>query len=90
MKAHPQGLTTAASIWAAAGIGLGAGFGKYLLAGGTTLILLFVLRVVEHFERRYLASRTRDNSRSGKVKRRAASRRFDDALSHRSAETLCS
>jgi putative Mg2+ transporter-C (MgtC) family protein len=52
---RPQGLTTAASIWAAAGLGLTAGFGKYLLAGGTTLILLVVLRGVEHFERKYLA-----------------------------------
>lgn len=52
---RPQGLTTAASIWAAAGLGLTAGFGKYVLAGGTTLILLVVLRGVEHFERKYLA-----------------------------------
>jgi putative Mg2+ transporter-C (MgtC) family protein len=58
---RPQGLTTAASIWAAAGIGLGAGFGKYVLAGGATVMLLFVLRVVESFERRYLAGRTRNN-----------------------------
>ena len=57
---RPQGLTTAASIWAASGVGLGAGFGKYVLAGGATLMLLFVLRVVEHFERKYLAARTRD------------------------------
>jgi uncharacterized membrane protein YhiD involved in acid resistance len=34
---------------------LTAGFGKYVLAGGTTLILLVVLRGVEHFERKYLA-----------------------------------
>ena len=52
---RPQGLTTAASIWAAAGLGLTAGFGKYVLAGGTTLILLVVLRGVEHFERKYIA-----------------------------------
>ena len=54
---RPQGLTTAASIWAAAGLGLTAGFGKYVLAGGTTLILLIVLRGVEHFERKYLDDR---------------------------------
>jgi putative Mg2+ transporter-C (MgtC) family protein len=51
---RPQGLTTAASIWAAAGLGLASGFGKYILAGGTTLLLLVVLRGVEHFERRYI------------------------------------
>ena len=54
---RPQGLTTAASIWAAAGLVLTAGFGKYVLAGGTTLILLIVLRGVEHFERKYLDDR---------------------------------
>ena len=59
---RPQGLTTAASIWAAAGLGLTAGFGKYVLAGGTTLILLVVLRGVEHFERKYLA---RDREKRG-------------------------
>lgn len=52
---RPHGLTTAASIWAVAGIGLGAGFGKFVLAGGTTLILLIVLRSVENLERRYQA-----------------------------------
>ena len=52
---RPQGLTTAASIWAAAGLGLTAGFGKYVLAGGATLLLLTVLRGVSHFERKYLA-----------------------------------
>ena len=50
---RPQGLTTAASIWAAAGIGLGSGFGKFVLSGGTTLILLIVLRGVERVEERY-------------------------------------
>jgi putative Mg2+ transporter-C (MgtC) family protein len=52
---RPHGLTTAASIWAAAGIGLGAGFGKYILAGGATVILLIVLRGVEQLEHRYQA-----------------------------------
>lgn len=50
---RPHGLTTAASIWAAAGIGLGCGFGKFVLSGGTSVILLIVLRGVEHLERRY-------------------------------------
>ena len=56
-ESRPQGLTTAASIWAAAGLGLTAGFGKFLLAGGTTVILLIVLRGVEHFEEKYLRDR---------------------------------
>jgi putative Mg2+ transporter-C (MgtC) family protein len=54
---RPQGLTTAASIWAAAGLGVTAGFGKFVLAGGTTVILLIVLRGVEHFEEKYLRDR---------------------------------
>ena len=53
-EGRPQGLTTAASIWAAAAVGLGAGFGKYILAGGSTLLLLIVLRGVEHLEERFL------------------------------------
>jgi putative Mg2+ transporter-C (MgtC) family protein len=60
---RPQGLTTAASIWAAAGLGLTAGFGKYVLAGGTTLILLIVLRAVSHLEKRFIAGE-RDNRRT--------------------------
>ena len=51
---RPQGLTTAASIWAAAGLGLACGFGKYVIAGGTTLLLLIVLRGIQHLERRYI------------------------------------
>ena len=51
---RPQGLTTAASIWAAAGLGLACGFGKYVIAGGTTLLLLIVLRGIQHIERRYI------------------------------------
>ena len=59
---RPQGLTTAASVWAAAGLGLASGFGKYIIAGGTTLILLIVLRGVEHLERRYF---DRDREHAG-------------------------
>jgi putative Mg2+ transporter-C (MgtC) family protein len=42
---HVQGLTTAASILATAAVGVTVGLEHYLLAGGTTLILLFVLRL---------------------------------------------
>lgn len=57
---RPRGLTTAASIWAAAGIGLGTGFGKFVLSGGATLILLIVLRGVERLEERYRRNRNDD------------------------------
>ena len=37
------GLTTAATIWAVAGIGLAAGAGLYLVSSVTTLLILIVL-----------------------------------------------
>jgi putative Mg2+ transporter-C (MgtC) family protein len=45
-----QGLTTAASIWATAAIGMAAGLEHYVLAVGATLMLLFVLRVLVRFD----------------------------------------
>lgn len=49
---HVLGLTTAASIWATAAIGIAAGLGHYIVAVGTTLLLMLVLRVVARLERR--------------------------------------
>jgi putative Mg2+ transporter-C (MgtC) family protein len=46
-----EGLTTAASIWATAAIGLTAGFGRYLLAAGTTILMLVTLHVLMRFDR---------------------------------------
>jgi putative Mg2+ transporter-C (MgtC) family protein len=45
-----QGLTTAASIWATAAIGIAAGLEHYILAVGATILLLFVLRVLVRFD----------------------------------------
>jgi putative Mg2+ transporter-C (MgtC) family protein len=45
-----QGLTTAASIWATAAIGIAAGLEHYVLAVGATALLLFVLRVMVRFD----------------------------------------
>jgi putative Mg2+ transporter-C (MgtC) family protein len=45
-----QGLTTAASIWATAAIGIAAGLERYILAVGATMLLLFVLRVMVRFD----------------------------------------
>ena len=47
---HVIGLTTAASIWATAAIGLAVGFGRYLLAAGTTMLILITLRVLTRFD----------------------------------------
>jgi putative Mg2+ transporter-C (MgtC) family protein len=45
-----HGLTTAASIWATAAIGIAAGMEHYVLAVGATVLLLFVLRVLVRFD----------------------------------------
>jgi putative Mg2+ transporter-C (MgtC) family protein len=44
------GLTTAASIWATAAIGVAAGLAHYRLAGGATLLLIVVLRGLARFD----------------------------------------
>ena len=41
-----KGLTTAASIWATAGVGIAVGLERYALAIGTTVLILVVLRLV--------------------------------------------
>jgi len=43
-----EGLTTAATIWAVAGIGLAAGAGMYLIAPAATVIILAVLFIPHH------------------------------------------
>jgi putative Mg2+ transporter-C (MgtC) family protein len=55
-----RGLTTAASIWATASIGVAAGAGSYLLAVGTTVLVvgtLFGLRAVRNLLQRWSVSR---------------------------------
>lgn len=42
-----KGLTTAASIWAIASIGMAAGIGNYFLAGTGTIIILITLHLVQ-------------------------------------------
>ncbi len=44
-----QGLTTAASLWLVAAIGLAAGGGMFVLAGMVTLVALFALEVLRNF-----------------------------------------
>jgi putative Mg2+ transporter-C (MgtC) family protein len=46
-----SGLTTAASLWATAALGLAVGLQHYVLAIGATLLMLVVLRGLERFER---------------------------------------
>jgi putative Mg2+ transporter-C (MgtC) family protein len=51
--ASVHGITTAASIWVAATIGLACGLGQYTLAVTGTLLTLFVLRVMAVIEERF-------------------------------------
>lgn len=46
-----KGLTTAASIWVAAAVGVAAGYGREATAVASTLIALFVLAVVARLEK---------------------------------------
>ena len=45
-----RGLTTAASIWATAGIGMTCGLGLYLVAVGATVLFFIVLRLLGRLE----------------------------------------
>jgi putative Mg2+ transporter-C (MgtC) family protein len=46
-----EGLTTAASIWATAAMGVAAGLGHFRLATGVTVVLAIVLHVLARFDR---------------------------------------
>ena len=50
---HAKNLTTAASIWAAAAVGMAAGAGLFILASGATVIILAALTVYGYAERRF-------------------------------------
>ncbi|HET9223010.1 MAG TPA: MgtC/SapB family protein [Roseiflexaceae bacterium] len=45
-----QGLTTAASIWVTAAIGIAVGLERYVLAAGSTVLILVILQVLGRFE----------------------------------------
>jgi putative Mg2+ transporter-C (MgtC) family protein len=45
-----KGLTTAASIWVTAAIGIAVGLERYILAVGSTILILFILHVLRRFE----------------------------------------
>jgi len=45
-----RGLTTAASIWVTAAVGIAVGLERYILAVGATILILIVLHVLDKFE----------------------------------------
>lgn len=54
-----RGLTTAASLWSVAAVGLAAGSGLYVAATAATVIILIILAGLKPIERRYFAVRQR-------------------------------
>lgn len=50
-----RGLTTAASLWSVAGIGLAVGGGMYTAAFGATVIILIILAGIKPLERRFIS-----------------------------------
>ncbi len=52
-----RGLTTAASLWSVAGIGLAVGGGMYTAAIGATIIIIIILAGMKPIERRFISVR---------------------------------
>lgn len=52
-----RGLTTAASLWSVAGVGLAVGGGIYTPAIGATVIILVILAGIKPLERRFISTR---------------------------------
>lgn len=50
-RGAPQHLTTAASIWATAAVGMAVGVGAWFLALGATLLIWMILAVVRRFSK---------------------------------------
>ncbi|MCE5326581.1 MAG: MgtC/SapB family protein [Planctomycetaceae bacterium] len=55
-RMHIRGMTTAASLWCTAALGLACGFGMYSVALYSTLLVLFALLVLDRLEK-YIPSR---------------------------------
>jgi putative Mg2+ transporter-C (MgtC) family protein len=56
-----RGLTTAASLWSVAGVGLAVGGGMYTPAIGATVIILVILAGIKPLERRFISVRQQRN-----------------------------
>jgi len=49
-RGRVRGLTTAASLWVTAAVGIAVGLERYVLAIGSTLLILVILHVMPRFE----------------------------------------
>ena len=52
------GITTAATLWVCAAIGMACGTGMYDIAASASIFSLIVLVLIRRFERRFLSSKT--------------------------------
>lgn len=52
-----SGITTAATLWVSASVGMACGCGMFFLGGVATVSTLIVLISIRHFERKFLLSR---------------------------------
>lgn len=59
-QGHVKGLTTGASMWLSASIGVACGLGLWLIAGMTTVLALIVVRIVKRVEKRISDGRHRE------------------------------
>ena len=75
-----RGLTTAASLWAVAAIGLAVGSGLYVVATGATAIILIILAGLKPIERWYFESRQSHELRLIVEKGRMTTRVLHEAL----------
>jgi putative Mg2+ transporter-C (MgtC) family protein len=50
---YVRGLTTAASIWVAASLGMAVGFGYYVIAAFTTVVVIITLVAIRPIENRF-------------------------------------
>jgi putative Mg2+ transporter-C (MgtC) family protein len=49
-RGRVKGLTTAASIWVTAAIGIAVGLERYVLAAGSTILILVILHILARFD----------------------------------------
>jgi putative Mg2+ transporter-C (MgtC) family protein len=49
-RSRVKGLTTAASIWVTAAVGIAVGLERYVLAAGTTALILVILNLLGRFD----------------------------------------
>jgi putative Mg2+ transporter-C (MgtC) family protein len=78
-----RGLTTAASLWTVAGVGLAVGGGLYVPAGAATVLVLGILAGIKPFEERYRASRQTVDLFVQSDKGELSLRRLGNVLGHR-------